>query len=234
MLCTYSLEHSGLCTVLQALTKSAYFWPLARETVRWQKLYILPWSKISTTSPSDLILQPKQRLEVQLTHTDFATGTNGGRIFTFFIWLRKIPRNLLFDNNVKFHHKLWLSNTVSSSLSFLALQHTMNTYFITPTSCTGLTWSSSPICLRNEHSAEGPELENLTFPSWLIVLFQLTCANRKDEQRPKAHPIRSPSPWLSVWEGLIFKVRGCSIGAGLLKHMCFCVCCPSWSLQHLH
>lgn len=107
-------------------------------------------------------------------------------------------------------------------------------YFITPASCTGLTWCWTPVCLRNKHSAEGPELENLTFPFWLIVLFQLTCANRKDEQRPKAHSNRSPSPWLSVWEGLIFKVRGCSIGVGLLQRMCLCVCCPSWSQQHLH
>lgn len=193
MLCTYSLEHPGLCTVLQAFTTSAYFWPLAREIVRWQKLYILPWSKISTTPPSDLILQPKQRPEVRLAHTALATGTNAGRIFTFSIWWRKIT------NSVKYHHKPWHSNTASSLLGFLALQHTTNTYFITPTSCAGLTWCWHPVCLRNKLRAEGPELGNLTFPSWLTVLFQLTCANRKDEQRPKAHPICSPSPWPSVW-----------------------------------
>lgn len=231
MLCTYSLEHSGLCTILQALTKSAYFWPLAREIVRWQKLYILPWSKISSTSPSDLILQPKQRLEVQLTHTDFATGTNAGRIFMFFIRLREILRNLLFDNNVRFHHKLWLGSTSPPYSVFWPYStpwvlHNPNKLYRT-----NMVLNS---CLRNKHSAEGPELENLTFPFWLIVLFQLTCANRKDEQRPKAHSNRSPSPWLSVWEGLIFKVRGCSIGVGLLQRMCLCVCCPSWSQQHLH
>lgn len=192
MLCTYSLEHPGLCTVLQAFTTSAYFWPLAREIVRWQKFYILPWSKISTTPPSDLILQP--------TKTGGAIGTysscNWNQCWKNIYVLHLMEEN---TNSVKYHHKPWHSNTASSLLGFLALQHTTNTYFITPTSCAGLTWCWHPVCLRNKLRAEGPELGNLTFPSWLTVLFQLTCANRKDEQRPKAHPICSPSPWPSVW-----------------------------------
>lgn len=90
-------------------------------------------------------------------------------------------------------------------------------------------------CLRSKHSSEGPELSNLTSPLWLTVLIQSTCANREDEQSPKAPSLPSPGPVvLCEQQGFVFKARGCSTGAGSVQaHMVLCLLFL-WSLQHVH
>lgn len=201
--------------------------------MRWWKLYILSWSKISTISlQSYLTLQPKWRLRVQSANTDFAAGTSAERMFTFFIRLRKIPRKLLFDNSFITNHDIGIESPPYS----VFLTHGTQWILHNPNKlCRMNAMLKSCACLRSKHSSEGPELSNLTSPLWLTVLIQLTCANREDEQSPKAPSLPSPGPVvLCEQQGFVFKARGCSTGAGSVQaHMVLCLLFLR-SLQHVH